>query len=78
MTGIQPELWVDRPSAAVEFYRAAFGARVLHRVGAGEDIVAQLAVGNAVFWVTSADPGMRRLDPLDAGGTTGWARSWAT
>ena len=53
MTSFQPELWVDRADAAVAFYAAAFGARVLHQVGAGEDIVAQLAVGNAVFWVSS-------------------------
>jgi hypothetical protein len=26
MTGIQPELWVDRAAAAVAFYVAAFGA----------------------------------------------------
>jgi PhnB protein len=71
MTGIQPELWVDRAATAVAFYQSAFGATVLHRVGDGEEIVAQLAVGDAVFWVSSADPGMRRLDPLTAGGTTG-------
>ena len=43
MTSIQPELWVDRGAEAVTFYQAAFGATVLHRVGDGEDIVAQLA-----------------------------------
>ena len=32
MTGIQPELWVDRAGEAVAFYQAAFGATVLHRV----------------------------------------------
>lgn len=47
MTSIQPELWVDSPSEAVAFYEAAFGATVLHRVGGGDDIVAQLGVGNA-------------------------------
>jgi PhnB protein len=70
MTSIQPELWVDRPATAVAFYAAAFGATTLHRVGDGEDIVAQLAVGDAVFWVGAADPAMRRLDPR-AGGATG-------
>ena len=43
MSMIQPELWVDRGAAAVDFYTSAFGARVLHRVGEGEDIVAQAA-----------------------------------
>ena len=45
VTSIQPQLWVDRAAAAVTFYEAAFGARVLYLVGEGEDIVAQLAVG---------------------------------
>ncbi len=49
MTSIQPELWVDRAAAAVAFYQAAFGATVLHLVGEGEDIVAQLAVADAAF-----------------------------
>ena len=71
MASIQPELWVDRPAAAVEFYRAAFGARVLLRVGDGDDIVAQLDVDGAVFWVASADDAMRRLSPQRAAGATG-------
>ena len=68
---IQPELWVDRAAAAVAFYQAAFDATVLHQVGDGEDIVAQLAVGEAAFWVGSADPAMQRLSPGAAGGRTG-------
>ena len=42
MTSIQPELWVDSPSEALTFYEAAFSATILHRVGDGDDIVAQL------------------------------------
>src|SRR4029453_10296558 len=56
MTDIQPELWVDTPGDALEFYEAAFGAKVLHQVGEGDDIVAQLAVGEAVFWVSRPSP----------------------
>ena len=59
MTSIQAELWVDRAGAAVVFYQAAFGARVLHCVGAGDDIVAQLSVGDAAFWVTAASSSMK-------------------
>jgi hypothetical protein len=33
VTDIQPQLWVERPSEAVTFYEAAFGATVMHRVG---------------------------------------------
>ncbi len=71
MTGLQPEFWVDRPVAAVGFYTEAFGATVLHQVGEGEDIVAQLAVGDAAFWVSAADPDAKRFDPAALGGGTG-------
>lgn len=68
---IEPELWVDNPRAAVAFYTAAFGARVLHEVGAGDDIVAQLGIDAAVFWVASASAAMNRLSPRSIGGATG-------
>jgi PhnB protein len=71
MTGIQPELWVDRASDAVAFYEAAFGATVLHRVGEGNDIVAQLAVDDAAFWVAAASSAMKRLSPRAIDGATG-------
>lgn len=70
MTGIQPELWVDMPSRAIQFYRAAFGATVLHQVGDGDDIVAQLAVGDARFWVAPPSAATKRLSPRTIGGAT--------
>jgi PhnB protein len=71
VTSFQPELWVARPTAAVTYYQAAFGATVLHLVGEGDDIVAQLAVGDAAFWVTQASADTGRFSPLAIGGTTG-------
>jgi PhnB protein len=70
LISIQPELWVDRGAAAVAFYQSAFGATVLHRVGDGEDIVAQLAIGDAAFWVSTAGSAGERLNPKAIGGTT--------
>jgi len=70
MTGIQPEFWVDRAGEALAFYANAFSATVLHRVGDGDDIVAQLAIGDAAFWVSTAAPDMGRLSPKAIGGTT--------
>lgn len=70
MTSIQPELWVDRGAEAVAFYQAAFGATVLHQVGDGEDIVAQLAIGDAAFWVSTAGSTGQRLNPKAIGGAT--------
>jgi PhnB protein len=70
MTSIQPELWVENPREAVAFYEAAFGAVVLHRVGDGDDIVAQLGVGKAGFWVAGTSAEMGRLSPQAVGGAT--------
>jgi PhnB protein len=70
MTSIQPELSVDTPADAVAFYEAAFGATVLHRVGDGNDIVAQLGVGEAAFWVAGTSATMRRLSPRTVDGAT--------
>jgi uncharacterized glyoxalase superfamily protein PhnB len=71
VTSIQPELWVDRGAAAVAYYQAAFGAKVLHSVGDGKDIVAQLAVGDAVFWVAATESRGERLVPRAVSGATG-------
>jgi PhnB protein len=71
MTAIQPELWVDAGSSAVGFYQNAFGAKTLHIVGDGEDIVAQLAIDDAVFWVATAGVSSERLVPRAVGGSTG-------
>jgi PhnB protein len=70
MTSIQPELWVDAPDGAVSFYEAAFRATVVHRVGDGDDIVAQLRVGDATFWVAATSSAMKRLSPRAIGGAT--------
>jgi PhnB protein len=70
MTSIQPELWVDAPSEALSFYQAAFGATVVHRVGDGDEIVAQLAVGDAGFWIAPTSSSMKRLSPRAIDGAT--------
>jgi PhnB protein len=70
MTDIQPELWVERAREAVAFYQAAFGARLVHCVGDDDNIVAQLAVGDASFWVSAADARSGRLSPADRNGAT--------
>lgn len=61
---IEPELYVRRGREAVEFYKAAFGAGVLHQVG-DDEIVAHLEVGDARFWVHDGDS-----DPESLGATT--------
>ena len=70
MSMIQPELWVDRGAAAVGFYQDAFGARILHQGGEGEDIVAQLDVDGALFWVAAVGSSQDRKVPREIGGAT--------
>jgi PhnB protein len=67
---IQPELWVSDGAAA--FYERAFGAVVEHRVvGPGDsDVIAQLVVAGARFWVSTASEDLRRLSPDVIGGAT--------
>jgi PhnB protein len=70
---ISPELSVRRGRAAVEFYKAAFGATELHRVGGTdehEDVVAQLSVGNGSFWVSDESPPNQNFSPESLGGST--------
>jgi PhnB protein len=52
MTRISPWLSVKDATAALEFYRTAFAASVLERLEqAGDVVVAQLAIGDADFWI---------------------------
>jgi PhnB protein len=66
---IQPELWVGDGPAAISFYERAFGAVVLHRVGE-RDVVVQLEVAGARFWVSTGSEEMRRFTPDAIGGAT--------
>ena len=70
MASIEPQLWLERAGEAVGFYQRAFDATVLHRVGEGDDIVVQLAVGDAAFWISSANASMNRLSPSSLGAAT--------
>jgi PhnB protein len=68
---IQPELWVSDAPAAVAFYERAFGAVVEHRVeGPGDELIAQLAVARARFWVSGGAEEMGRLTPDAVRGAT--------
>jgi PhnB protein len=73
MTRIVPELSVRRGRAAIEFYKAAFGAVEDYRVGGTDDheeVVAQLSVGDATFWVADESPAHHNFSPESIGGAT--------
>jgi PhnB protein len=70
---ILPQLSVRRGRAAVEFYKAAFGAVEVYRVGGDEDneaVVSQLTVGDASFWVADESPEHGTFSPESVGGGT--------
>lgn len=71
--GILAQLSVRRGRAAVEFYKAAFGAVEEYRVGGTDDheaVVAQLSVGDASFWVADESPPHHHFSPESLGGGT--------
>lgn len=72
-TTISPQLTVRHGRAAVEFYKAALGAVEDYRVGGTDDepnVVAQLSVGGASFWVADESPPHRNFSPESLGGAT--------
>jgi PhnB protein len=70
---LSPELSVRGGRAAVEFYKAAFGAAEIYRVGGTdqhEAVVAQLSVGKGSFWVVDESPEHKNFSPESLGGST--------
>ncbi len=65
------ELAVDRGREAVEFYKAAFGAVEVYRVGGTDEheaLVAQLQIGEAPFLVHDESPEHGTFSPKRLGG----------
>ena len=70
---VQAQLSVRDGRAAVEFYKAAFGAVEVYRFGGTDElpeVVAQLAVGDALFWVEDESPPHGNFSPATVGGAT--------
>ena len=67
------QLSVRRGRVAIEFYKTAFGAVEDHRVGGtdeSEDVVCQLSVGTATFWISDESPQHGNFSPESLGGGT--------
>lgn len=70
-TGIAPFLSVRNGLKAVEFYKSAFGGIELFRVESDtHDVVAQLSVEGAEFWVSDESPKHLNYSPETLGGGT--------
>jgi PhnB protein len=70
-TSISPMLSVRRGAKAIEYYKAAFGAEELFRLGDEEKgVVAQMSVGGAEFWLADESPEYFNFSPESLGGGT--------
>lgn len=72
-SSVSPELSVRRGREAIEFYKSAFDAVEVYRVGGTEEheeVVAQLSVGNASFWISDESPPNKNFSPESLGGST--------
>jgi PhnB protein len=73
MPSVSAQLSVRGGRAAVEFYKAAFGARERYRVGgtdAHEPVVSELSVGETTFWVADESPENENYSPETLSGGT--------
>lgn len=70
-TSIAPMLSVRNGAQAIEFYKAAFGAREAFRHdGEKGDVVARLSVEGAEFWVADESPEHLNFSPETLNGGT--------
>jgi PhnB protein len=68
---LAPMLSVRQGAKAVEFYKAAFGARELFKMEAPDgSVVAQLAIGESDFWIADESPDHKNFSPETLGGST--------
>jgi len=70
-TSISPMLSVRGGAKAIEYYKAAFNAEELFRIGDEEKgVVAQMSVGGAEFWLADEAPEYLNFSPESLGGAT--------
>jgi len=73
LVSVVPQLSVRGGLAALDFYRAAFGAEVVYQDGGTTDnpsVVAELSIEGASFWVADESPEHGNFSPESVGGST--------
>ena len=70
VTTIAPWLCVRGGARAVEFYKSAFGAKQLFRMGDADSVVARLSIEGAEFWLSDESPEHHNYSPESLGGIT--------
>lgn len=68
--GITPYLICKNAAKAMEFYKKAFGAEELYRIGEGDMVGhAEMKIGNAIFMLADEYPPMNAMSPESIGGS---------
>ncbi|HTS38903.1 MAG TPA: VOC family protein [Candidatus Solibacter sp.] len=67
---IAPWLSVRGSVRALEFYKSAFGAKEVFRMGDDKGVVARLSVDGAEFWMSDESPEHQNFSPESLGGGT--------
>jgi PhnB protein len=70
VTQISPMLAVGDGNAAIEFYKAAFGATLMWRLESDGHVVAGLSVDGAEFFLAGESPSFGTRGPASVGFTT--------
>jgi PhnB protein len=69
-TSLAPWLSLRNSAQAVEFYKSAFGAIELFRMGDDQTVVAKLAIDGAEFWLSDESPEHNNFSPESLHGGT--------
>jgi len=69
-TSIVPWLCVRKGTQAFDFYKAAFGAKEVFRMGDSTSVVARLSIDGAEFWLSDESPEHFNFSPESLGGIT--------
>ena len=69
-TTIAPWLCVRSSARAVDFYKSAFAAKELFRIGDVDSVVARLSIEGAEFWLSDESPEHHNHSPESLGGIT--------
>jgi PhnB protein len=69
-TSASPWLFVRNSVAAVDFYKAAFGATEVFRLEGDGGVVARLVIGASEFWLSDESPEHGNFSPETLNGAT--------
>ena len=69
-SSVTPYLYVKGAAKALDFYKSAFGAKELFRMGDDQSVVARLSIEGAEFWLSDESPEHHNFSPESLGGIT--------